>query len=116
MQSTTHGIGRGLVRACVLLALARPVAGLAGAPETAPPKPGDLVFQTDFDAPEEREAWSKARFARWETGYQGTTSLSVTVRFLTVRSKEIRPPAPQIATEVSKNDRDRVHAFGGTRR
>jgi len=43
------------------------------------PRTGDVVFQTDFDTPEERAMWSKADFAQWETAYQGTTSLKVTV-------------------------------------
>jgi len=44
-----------------------------------PPKPGDLVFETGFDTPQEQQAWSQAPFATWVTGYQGTTSLCVTV-------------------------------------
>ena len=49
------------------------------AQETVAPRPGDVVFQTDFDTPQERAAWSKADFAQWETGYQNTVSLCVTV-------------------------------------
>lgn len=45
----------------------------------APIKPGDVVFRTSFDTPQEREAWSKAEFAQWVTGYNGTTSLKITV-------------------------------------
>jgi len=45
----------------------------------APPQPGDIVFQTDFDSPQQQAAWSKADFARWETGYEDSTSLCVTV-------------------------------------
>ncbi|MCL5099363.1 MAG: glycoside hydrolase family 5 protein [Candidatus Omnitrophica bacterium] len=43
------------------------------------PQPNDVVFQTGFDSPAEREAWPPADFARWDTGYQGTTSLCITV-------------------------------------
>jgi endoglucanase len=49
------------------------------AQETVAPRPGHVVFQTDFDTPQERAAWSKADFAQWETGYQNTESLCVTV-------------------------------------
>ena len=49
------------------------------AQEIVAPQPGDVVFQTDFDTPQERAAWSKADFAQWVTGYQETTSLCVTV-------------------------------------
>ena len=45
---------------------------------TSPPSRGDLVFQTDFETPQQREAWSQANFAVWETGHEGTTSLCVT--------------------------------------
>lgn len=39
----------------------------------------DLVFQTNFDKPGEQQAWPQADFAKWDTGYQGTTSLCITV-------------------------------------
>ena len=45
----------------------------------AVPKPGEVVLRTGFDTPQEREAWSRADFARWVPGYQGTISLQVTV-------------------------------------
>jgi len=67
------------ILACFFLTLATIPAGLLGADETAPPKPGNLVFETSFDTPAERDAWSKAEFAQWEPGYEGTTSLCVTV-------------------------------------
>jgi hypothetical protein len=54
-----------------------PVAG--GEEDLAPPKTGDLVYQTNFDTPQSREAWPEAPFANWEKGYQGSTSLRVTV-------------------------------------
>jgi len=79
MPHATDAVGRACLAARILLTLAYPFAGLVDAQETTPPKPGDLVFQTDFDTPEEQEAWSKAGYAQWETGYQDTTSLSVTV-------------------------------------
>jgi hypothetical protein len=63
---------------CLALALMRLVAAPGSAEETtAPPKPGDVVFRTDFDTAQEREAWPKADFAEWVTGYQGTTSLCI---------------------------------------
>lgn len=66
-----------------LLALASAVVRLAATAvegqETTSPQPGDVVFETDFDALEERGAWSEAGFAAWVQGYQGTTSLRVTV-------------------------------------
>ncbi len=43
------------------------------------PKPGDVVFASDFETPAEREAWTKADFAGWTTGHEGTQSLRVTV-------------------------------------
>ena len=64
---------------CIFLTAACSVVASASARETTGPKSGDLVFQTDFDTAQEREAWSKANVARWEMGYRDTTSLSVTV-------------------------------------
>ncbi len=66
-------MSRILLTACVLSV------GLLHAQEAAPPRPGDVVFRSDFDTPKEREAWSEAGFARWREGYKGTTSLCVTV-------------------------------------
>jgi endoglucanase len=65
--------------ACLLPALAWLVAGATGAQEAATPKPGDVVFETTFDAPEEQQAWSEAPFAKWEAGYEGTPSLCIAV-------------------------------------
>ncbi len=48
------------------------------ADENASIQPGALVFQTGFDTQAEREAWPKADFATWVTGYQGSTSLCIT--------------------------------------
>ncbi len=44
----------------------------------ASPQKGDLVLQTDFETPAERQAWTQADFVKWVTGYGGTTSLSIT--------------------------------------
>lgn len=43
------------------------------------PRPGDVVFQTGFDAPAEQGAWTRAGFATWARGYEGTTSLRIAV-------------------------------------
>ncbi len=73
-------IPRLLCSLCVIAALVGVAAALAGADEApAPPKPGDVVFQTGFDTAPEREAWPQAAFATWVVGYQDTTSLCVTV-------------------------------------
>lgn len=74
MPRTSDTVHRSLLTASILLTLACRVVGAADAP-----KPGDLVLQTDFDTPQERQAWSKASFAQWQPGYQDTTSLVVTV-------------------------------------
>ncbi len=57
-----------------LLVMASAVAG-----ENTLPRRSDVVFQTSFDTPAERQAWSRAGFATWVAGYQGTTSLCVSV-------------------------------------
>ena len=68
-------------------ALLRPGAGMAlgvlavalTAAATGIPQPGDKVFQSEFDTPAERAAWSGAEPAAWATnGYQGSASLRVT--------------------------------------
>jgi endoglucanase len=79
MPGTTYRLCPRLLTVCTFLAIAFLAVDFAVARETTPPKPGDLVFQTDFDTPQERDAWSKASFAQWEPGCQGTTSLVVTV-------------------------------------
>ncbi len=58
--------------------LAVPVMSL-NADADAPLQPGDIVFQTDFDTASEQAAWPKADYAAWVTGYQGSTSLCITV-------------------------------------
>ncbi|MEA1952660.1 MAG: cellulase family glycosylhydrolase [Planctomycetota bacterium] len=63
----------------IILALPCPTAVFADKSRPAAAKPGDIVFQTDFDTPQQRKAWSKGNFAKWEKGYQDTTSLCVTV-------------------------------------
>jgi hypothetical protein len=52
-------------------------AGPASAPAVAP-KPGDVVFQADFNDPAETKGWSQARFAEW-VGEAGHTALRVVV-------------------------------------
>ncbi|TWT84849.1 Endoglucanase C [Planctomycetes bacterium CA13] len=46
---------------------------------TAPPEPGAIVFQTDFETPQQRSAWSASESASWEQDEQGTTRLCVSV-------------------------------------
>ena len=43
------------------------------------PAPGDVVYQSSFESPEEREVWSLADFAQWADGRTGSTVLRVTV-------------------------------------
>lgn len=43
------------------------------------PQSGEVVLRTGFDTEEERRDWSHNAFARWENGYAGTTSLSVSI-------------------------------------
>ncbi len=79
MQNRIRIICRTLFTACIVLVLPGAVVGLLDAKELASLKPGDIVFQTNFDTPQQRTAWSRASFAKWETGYQETTSLCITV-------------------------------------
>ena len=79
MPSTITRIRHAVLTANALLILACAVVDLVSANETSRPEPGDLVLQTDFETTRQREAWSRASFAQWEPGYQGTTSLCVTV-------------------------------------
>ena len=65
------------VSALTLLVVA--IAGPVNATDPSAPKPGELVFQTEFDTSQQREMWSKADFAEWEVGHQGTTSLCITI-------------------------------------
>jgi len=80
MSPLGPGFGWPIVSFCVL-----PVATwLAVGPADAQPdrqalKPGDVAFETNLDTAEEQEPWSKAGFAEWIAGYEGTTSLRVTV-------------------------------------
>ncbi len=64
------------IYAVILLML---MASVSHADGDASPRPGDVVFQTNFDTPAEQQAWSRADFAKWITGYGGTTSLCITV-------------------------------------
>jgi len=79
MSLTTEGVCHREVLACLLPALAWLGTAPAGAQEAPTPKPGDLVFETNFDTPELQKAWSQADFAAWGTGYEGTPSLCITV-------------------------------------
>ena len=80
MAWTVKGISCGALAVWSLMALAWVTIPVANAAEDpSPPEPGQVVFRTDFDTPEAREAWSHAPFANWERGYQGTTCLRVTV-------------------------------------
>lgn len=44
----------------------------------AAPRVGDVVFETGFNTPAERQAWPRAGFASWVKGHGGTTSLCIT--------------------------------------
>jgi len=80
MMKTTKGIFHGTRAPGWLGVVAWLVlTGVNAAEIPVPPKPGEAVFATNFDTPEAREVWSKAPFANWETGYQETTCLRVTV-------------------------------------
>ena len=68
-----------LMTASMILTLACAIVNLAVATETHQAKPGDLVLETDFETSQQRQAWSKAEFAKWESAPDGTTLLSVTV-------------------------------------
>jgi len=76
---TLPDVCRGSLAMGLLLAWLCPLDRLAHAQPATTPRPGEVVFQTDFDAPEDRDAWSRADFAQWTTGYQDSTSLCVTV-------------------------------------
>ncbi len=49
------------------------------AAEKINPRSGDLVLKTNFDSPIERQVWSHTSCANWQKGYNGTTSLFITV-------------------------------------
>jgi hypothetical protein len=61
------------------LALVLCCATQAIAQAPASPQPGDVVFQTDFDSPQQQAAWSKADYAQWVAGDKDSTSLHITV-------------------------------------
>lgn len=52
---------------------------VACADDKPSPQPGDVVLQTHFASPAERQAWPQAGFAKWVTDQDGTTSLCITV-------------------------------------
>jgi len=52
---------------------------VACADDKTSPKPGDVVLETHFASPVERQAWPQADFAKWVTAQGGTTSLCITV-------------------------------------
>ncbi len=79
MSITVKQSRRFLLGACTMAMLAVAAADRVSAWIDTEPGPGDLVFQTGFETAQEREAWSKADTASWEPGYDGTTSLCVTV-------------------------------------
>lgn len=67
--------------ACLVICLAVLGGVWAAGPASAPavaPKPGDVVFQADFNDPAETKGWSQARFAEW-VGEAGHTALRVVV-------------------------------------
>ena len=64
MSSTVKRIRQVLLTAYAFSLLANAVVDLVNATEASAPRPGDLVFQTDFETSQQREAWSKARLRR----------------------------------------------------
>jgi len=54
-------------------------AGLQAQPAAAPPKPGDIVYQTDFESAASRDAWSTLPVAQWVTVEGRGQCLQVTV-------------------------------------
>jgi hypothetical protein len=54
------------------------MASVSRAEGNASPQRGDVVFQTHFGTPAERQAWPRADFAKWVTGEGGKTSLCIT--------------------------------------
>ena len=63
MPSTIKRVRHAVLTASTLSTVASAVVDLVNATETSAPKPGDLVFQTDFEASQQREAWSQADLA-----------------------------------------------------
>ena len=66
MAWTMKGISLGFLRVWLCTALACITMPVTNAMEASDlPRPGDIVFRTDFDTPESRAAWSQAPFATW---------------------------------------------------
>ncbi len=79
-KGSAQGISIGVLAAALFAALASITMPVTNAMETPGlPRPGDVLFRTDFDTPEARAAWAPAPFASWQEGYQGTTGLRITV-------------------------------------
>jgi endoglucanase len=79
MSSTVKRTRQVLLTAYAFSLLANAVVDPVNATEASAPRPGELVLQTDFETSQQREAWSKANFAEWKIGHEGTTSLCITV-------------------------------------
>ncbi len=62
----------------VLLAYGGISATLLGAGRS-PARPGDVVLETGFDTPRQRDAWSRSKTAHWAPGHHSATSLLVSV-------------------------------------
>lgn len=79
MTSSAHGCDRRVVSTMVAALFMLVWGAVAMAQEDAAPKRGDVAFEANFDTEEDRKGWSTAPWAEWVTGYEGTTSLRVTV-------------------------------------
>ena len=62
-----------------ILAMVVLTALVARADDKTSPQPGDVVLETHFASPTERQAWPPADFAKWVTALDKTTSLCITV-------------------------------------
>lgn len=49
----------------------------ACAADKVSPQAGDVVLETHFSNPTERQAWPQAGFAKWVTSQDGTTALCI---------------------------------------
>jgi len=81
-QATTRSRGLPSLGAVTALAcVTMVVTSHSASASSDPPRPGDVVFRTDFDTAPTRAAWSQAPFATWEGGggFEGTTGLRITV-------------------------------------
>jgi len=64
---------------CPTIALVLFTALAACAADNPSPQAGDVVYETHFRKPTERQAWPKAGFAKWATDQDGSTSLCMAV-------------------------------------